>query len=155
MPLLNPGDQFPRLTITTTGDQTLTFPDAFAGDFGVVLLYRGSWCPYCNAQLGAFERAGHTLADNGIRVAALSVDDKETTGALVERHMLRLPRVAARARAEHGRAAVGPFYEAVSSEIFDAPGAAGLTPAARGSRAFAEPLLTRVGLPAGLGGRAR
>ena len=44
MPLLNPGDQFPRLTITTTGDQTLTFPDAFAGDFGVVLLYRGSWC---------------------------------------------------------------------------------------------------------------
>jgi hypothetical protein len=24
MPLLNPGDQFPRLTITTTGDQTLT-----------------------------------------------------------------------------------------------------------------------------------
>jgi hypothetical protein len=34
---------------------------------------------------------------------------------------LRLLRVAARVRAEHGRAAVGPFYEAVSSEIFDAP----------------------------------
>jgi hypothetical protein len=31
--------------------------------------------------------------------------------------------------AEHGRAAVGPFYEAVSSEIFDAPDAAELTPA--------------------------
>src|ERR1700742_572756 len=44
---------------------------------------------------------------------------------------LRLLRVAARARAEHGRAAVGPLYEAVSSEIFDAPGAAGLTPAGR------------------------
>jgi hypothetical protein len=42
---------------------------------------------------------------------------------------LRLLRVAARARAEHGRAAVGPFYEAVSSEIFDSPGAADLTPA--------------------------
>jgi len=63
---------------------------------------------------------------------------------------LRLLRVAARARAEHGRAAVGPFYEAVSGEIFDAPGAAELTPAIRGSRAFAEPLLTRAGLPAGL-----
>ena len=34
---------------------------------------------------------------------------------------LRLLRVAARARAEHGRAAVGPLYEAVSSEIFDSP----------------------------------
>ena len=65
---------------------------------------------------------------------------------------LRLLRVAARARAEHGRAAVGPFYESVSSEIFDSPGAAGLTPAVRGSRAFVEPLLARAGLPADLAG---
>jgi hypothetical protein len=63
---------------------------------------------------------------------------------------LWLLRVAARARAEHGRAAVGSFYETVSSEIFDAPGAAGLTPAVRGSRTFVEPLLAKAGLPAGL-----
>lgn len=63
---------------------------------------------------------------------------------------LRLLRVAARARAEHGRAAVGPFYEAVSGAIFDAPGAAELTPAVRGSRVFAEPLLEQAGLPAAL-----
>jgi hypothetical protein len=63
---------------------------------------------------------------------------------------LRLLRVAARARAEHGRAAVGPFYEAVSSEIFDSPGAAELTAATRGSRAFTEPLLAQAGLPVGL-----
>jgi hypothetical protein len=65
---------------------------------------------------------------------------------------LRLLRVAARARAEHGRAAVGPFYEAVSSEIFDSPGAADLTPAVRGSQAFTEPLLVQAGLPADLAG---
>ncbi|HEY6492497.1 MAG TPA: hypothetical protein VIZ43_04435 [Trebonia sp.] len=63
---------------------------------------------------------------------------------------LRLLRVAARARAEHGRAAVGPFYEVVSSEIFDAPGAEELTAATRGSRAFVEPVLARAGLPAAL-----
>ncbi|HEX3921666.1 MAG TPA: peroxiredoxin family protein [Streptosporangiaceae bacterium] len=91
MPLLNPGDPFPRLTISTTGGQTLTLPDAFAGDFGVVLFYRGSWCPYCNAQLRAFERAGQVLADTGIRVAALSVDDQETTAALAEKHKLTFP----------------------------------------------------------------
>jgi peroxiredoxin len=91
MPLLNPGDPFPPLTITTTAGQTLTFPDAFAGDFAVVLFYRGSWCPYCNAQLRAFERASQTLADNGIRVAALSVDDRKTTAALVEKHRLTFP----------------------------------------------------------------
>jgi len=63
---------------------------------------------------------------------------------------LRLLRVAARIRAEHGRAAVGPFYEAVSGEIFDAAGSAELTPAIRGGRAFVEPLLASAGLPAGL-----
>jgi hypothetical protein len=65
---------------------------------------------------------------------------------------LRLLRVAARVRAERGPDAVGPFYVAVSSEIFDSPGAAELTPAVRGSRAFVEPLLERAGLPAGLAG---
>jgi len=65
---------------------------------------------------------------------------------------LRLLRVAARARAEHGRPAVGPFYAAVSSEIFDSPGAASLTPATRGSRDFVEPLLAKAGLPADLAG---
>jgi peroxiredoxin len=91
MPLLNPGEPFPRLTISTTDDQTLTIPDAFAGDFGVVLFYRGSWCPYCNAQLRAFERAGETLAAAGVKVAALSVDDNEATAALVARHKLTFP----------------------------------------------------------------
>ena len=91
MPLLNPGDPFPRLTITTADGQVLAIPDAFAGDFGVVLFYRGAWCPYCNAQLRAFERASQALADAGIRVAALSVDDKETTAALVAKHKLTFP----------------------------------------------------------------
>ncbi|MGH3271391.1 MAG: redoxin domain-containing protein [Trebonia sp.] len=91
MPLLHPGDPFPKLTITTAGGQALALPDAFAGDFAVVLFYRGPWCPYCNAQLRAFERARATLADNGIRVAALSVDDQETTAALVEKHKLTFP----------------------------------------------------------------
>jgi peroxiredoxin len=91
MPLLNPGDPFPRLTISTTDGPALTIPDAFAGDFAVVLFYRGSWCPYCNAQLRAFELSGQALADAGIRVAALSVDDKETTAALVAKHKLTFP----------------------------------------------------------------
>jgi len=91
MPLLNPGDPFPRLTITTADDQTIAVPDAFAGDFAVVLFYRGAWCPYCNAQLSAFQRSGQALADAGIRVAALSVDDRETTAALVARHHLAFP----------------------------------------------------------------
>ena len=91
MPLLNPGDPFPRLTMNVVGGDTLTIPDAFAGDFGVVLFYRGAWCPYCNAQLRAFQRSGQALDDAGIRVAALSVDDKQTTAALVAKLGLAFP----------------------------------------------------------------
>ena len=91
MSLLGPGDSFPRLTVSAAGGQTVTVPDTFAGGFGVVLLYRGSWCPYCNAQLRAFQRAGDTLAEVGIQVVALSVDDEATTAALIEKLGLTFP----------------------------------------------------------------
>jgi len=91
MPLLSPGATFPSLTITQPGGTTLALPDAFAGDFGVVLFFRGSWCPYCNAQLRAFQRAAESLAETGIKVAALSVDDESTTAELIAKHGLTFP----------------------------------------------------------------
>ena len=47
---LHPGDAFPSLTVTPPGEAALRLPEAFAGHFAAVLFYRGSWCPYCNAQ---------------------------------------------------------------------------------------------------------
>ena len=57
----------------------MTVPDTFAGHFGVVLFYRGAWCPYCNAQLRAFQRASAILAGADVRVVGFSVDDEATT----------------------------------------------------------------------------
>jgi peroxiredoxin len=89
--MLRPGDQFPELTMTPPGGGTIALPDALAGGFGVVLLYRGSWCPYCNAQLRAFQRASDGLAEVGARIAALSVDDEATTRDLIAKHGLTFP----------------------------------------------------------------
>jgi len=67
---------------------------------------------------------------------------------------LRLLRVAARARAEHGREAMGPLYAAFGAQIFDtAPDphrSEGEEREWRGTRAFVEPILTRAGLPVDL-----
>ena len=63
---------------------------------------------------------------------------------------LRLLRVAARTRAEHGRDAVGPLYEAIGAQAFDSAGSAELPAGERGTRAFVTPLLDRLGLPAEL-----
>jgi peroxiredoxin len=91
MTLLHPGDPFPALILTQPGGQTLTVPDVFGGGFGVVLFYRGSWCPYCNAQLRAFQRASQALAEVGASVVALSVDDEATTARLTAKHGLTFP----------------------------------------------------------------
>ena len=91
MTVLQPGDPFPPVTVSLPGGRTLRLPDALAGRFGVVLYYRGSWCPYCNAQLSAFQRSLDSLAEADISVVALSVDDEATTVDLIARHGLRFP----------------------------------------------------------------
>src|SRR5436853_5835188 len=108
MALLNPGDHFPPITITPVDGEAIDLPDALDGHFAVVLFNRGSWCPYCNGQLRAFERASRTLADNGIRIVSLSVDDKEAATALVATHKLTFP-VGYGADAQAVAAATGAF----------------------------------------------
>jgi peroxiredoxin len=91
MSLLSPGSTFPAVSLTPPGGTALALPDAFAGDFCAVLFFRGSWCPYCNAQLRAFQRAADSLAEIGVRVAALSVDDEPATADLIAKHGLTFP----------------------------------------------------------------
>ena len=88
MSRLSNGQHFPKLQVPAVGGGTLSLPDDLAGHFGVVLIYRGSWCPYCNAQLAAFQRAAGSLDELDIRVAAISVDDERTTQHLIDKHRL-------------------------------------------------------------------
>jgi len=91
MCLLGPGDTFPDLMLTVPGGKPVTVPETSAGQFGVVLFYRGAWCPYCNAQLRAFQRANATLAGIGVQVVALSVDGETATADLIAKHRLTFP----------------------------------------------------------------
>jgi len=90
MTLLKPGDDFPGLTLTTS-DGELTLPGALAGSFGVVLVNRGAWCPYCAAQLRSFQRAQPKLAEAGAKVVALWVDDEATTKEFIEKNKVQFP----------------------------------------------------------------
>ena len=91
MTVLCPGDPFPAVTVKLPGDGSLQLPDALAGDFAVVLFYRGSWCPYCNSQLRAFQRSLDSLTSLGAKIVALSVDDEATTQDLIAKHGLQFP----------------------------------------------------------------
>ena len=61
---------------------------------------------------------------------------------------LRLLRVAAKLRAEQGRAAIGPLYFAIGTRVFDTAG--DTNHPAHGSRGFLEPVLRELGLSDGL-----
>jgi 2-hydroxychromene-2-carboxylate isomerase len=64
---------------------------------------------------------------------------------------LRLLRVAARVRAEHGHEAVGPLYEAMGTRIFDTPRTVDpLSASDQGARHVLEPMLAALGLPTSL-----
>lgn len=110
MSLLSPGQNFPNLTVNLADGQTLNVPGDLAGGFGVVLFYRGSWCPYCNAQLRAFQRAQDELTELGVRVVALSIDDEATTTTTIEKHKLTYP-VGHSADAAAIAAATGAFVD--------------------------------------------
>jgi len=90
-PVLHNGDSFPGLTVPTVGGLPLSLPGDLAGSFGVVLFYRGSWCPYCVAQLSAFGRAEAALAELRIKVVALSADDEGAAATLAAKHKIAFP----------------------------------------------------------------
>lgn len=60
---------------------------------------------------------------------------------------LRLLRVAARVRQQHGRSAVGSLYAAVGTRLFDTPRDERLSVSDQGARHLLEPILRDVGLP--------
>jgi peroxiredoxin len=88
---LQNGDLFPQIEVTTIDHGTLSLPGSLHGQYGVVLFYRGAWCPYCKAQLAAFVRASDELEEVGVRVVALSVDDAETSRATAEKRRILFP----------------------------------------------------------------
>lgn len=108
MPTLNNGQKFPELKLQAVGGGAINLPQDLAGSFGVVLIYRGAWCPVCNSQIADFAAAKSKLDGLGVKVVAFSVDDEVAGRALVEKHNVMFP-VGHSADADLFAAAVGAF----------------------------------------------
>lgn len=91
MPLLDAGDPFPQMTFDVVEGDSIIAPDAFAGSYAALLVYRGAWCPYCVGQLRSFSRSRQRLADAGVEVLALSVEDAPTGKDLIQANDLKIP----------------------------------------------------------------
>lgn len=111
MPVLQNGAPFPAQTFARVGGGEIALPGDLAGDYSVVLFYRGAWCPFCISQLTAFSRAAERFAEAGIKLVAVSVDDEATGAGLIEKHRLAMP-VGYGADAGRVSAAVGAYVNA-------------------------------------------
>jgi len=91
MTRLQNGQVFPTFDVPAVGGGAISIPQSLRGSYGVVLIYRGAWCPFCQAQLAGFQRASEKLAETGVKVVALSVDDEATTVGTIEKFKLSFP----------------------------------------------------------------
>lgn len=91
MTRLQNGQALPAFDVPAVGGGTISIRQFSQGSYGVVLIYRGAWCPYCQAQLAGFQRASEKLAEAGVKVVALSVDNEATTRSTIEKFKLSFP----------------------------------------------------------------
>lgn len=89
--MLQTNDAFPPLTFARAGGGEIRLPDDLAGGFGTILFYRGAFSNACNVQLYAFAQASDKIAAENVRIIAVSVDDQQTTEALVKKYDLTFP----------------------------------------------------------------
>ncbi len=108
---LDTGDAFPAMTLDLPGGRQLRAPDELDNAFQAVLLYRGHWCPYCQAQLKSFESGLARLKEEGIGVIAASVDDEAHSASMAESLGLTFPVAHGLPVVETART-LGAYYEA-------------------------------------------
>jgi peroxiredoxin len=91
MTFLHNGEPFPHLEIPALGGGTLSLPGFASGAFGVIIAYRGAWCPFCASQLAGYASEKAALDELGVLVAAFSVDDEPTTKEFAAKLNLNFP----------------------------------------------------------------
>lgn len=113
---LDTGDQFPNIRLSLTDGRSLLLPGEFKAPFQVVLVNRGAWCPYCTAQLKAFQLGLPSLSAEGIGVASFSADSLANSRQLAGEHGLEFP-IGYGASVDAIAEQLGVYYEPASEKM--------------------------------------
>lgn len=114
--LLDVGDIFPRIELTLVDQSTLELPRELTQPYNVVLVNRGSWCPFCNAQLRGFQAGLAKLTETGIGVVSLSTDSHAAASAMVAENKLTFP-IAYGVPLEPVARTLGLYYEPREADV--------------------------------------
>lgn len=88
-PGLAAGEQAPDFTLPDAHGEPIRLDDLLAQRHVVLAFYRGGWCPYCDLQLRAYDRAIHEIEASGGCLVAVSPQTPDHSLSGVERNALR------------------------------------------------------------------
>jgi peroxiredoxin len=88
---LRVGDVAPMFELPDAFGNPLRLADVLETGPAIVSFYRGSWCPFCNLELGALQRELGTAQAAGATLMAISPNQPDESMTLIEKHNLSFP----------------------------------------------------------------
>jgi len=86
------GSPFPDGDLFDAEGKPTTLRRALGGRPAVVVFYRGEWCPYCNITLHTYQESLFPiLAEQGVRLVAISPQTPDGSLTMTEKHDLQFP----------------------------------------------------------------
>ena len=85
---LKEGEQAPDFTLPDALGNEVTLSHLLRQGPVVISFYRGAWCPYCNLELRAYQRALPQLQELGASLVAISPQTPDHSLSLVEKQQL-------------------------------------------------------------------
>jgi peroxiredoxin len=86
------GSAFPDGELVDAEGHPTSLKSVLNGAPGVVIFYRGAWCPYCNIALRTYrEQLSRPLAELGVALVALSPQSADGSMTMKEKHELEFP----------------------------------------------------------------
>ncbi len=85
---LQKGDKAPSFSLPNARGEAVSSTELLTNGPLVVSFYRGGWCPYCNLELRALQRALPEIKALGAQLVAISPELPDKTLSTVEKHSL-------------------------------------------------------------------
>ncbi len=88
---LKAGDMAPDFTLPALGGEEISLAGLLKEGAVVLSFYRGGWCPYCNLEMQALQRALPSIAQAGGRLIAIAPELPEYAAQTREQGNLTFP----------------------------------------------------------------
>lgn len=88
---LGEGDTAPDFELPNAVGERVRLSDLLSSGPVILSFYRGQWCPFCNLELRALQRAITDIESAGATLVAVSPNTPDTSLTTVEKHSLTFP----------------------------------------------------------------